>query len=290
MRVYELLVEASPQNPNFVTLYRGDSEKIAQYDIQQTDALALFGQGIYLTDNKRVANDYKSKGNQDRSIIWSVQGRNLTKEQAIQTYVRLMGKYLDYDGKPMSFGQQIDYGITTRDQNGNLSPNPKDVKRVAVAWENWKKQAPQIEIRKQLDGRIIFRKKDTRAVISVFQIPIRVIQKMINAEEPISDGLLHMLEYHLRRHQDDRTWQDISSFVKTQEWDGSRPSFRGIFTNIGADSPLRDPDIQKDFRMELLQSGCPGIVYQGGLTMGGGYKHKAYVFWDNNTVNKYRVA
>jgi hypothetical protein len=277
-------------NPYFVTLYRGDSDTIQRYDVTRTDPLALFGQGIYLTDNKRVAGDYKSKGNQDRSVIWRFSRRNATKQQAIDYFVRRLGKTLDYEGKPLGFGQELDYGMQTRDASGVSHPHPNDVKRIAAAWEQWRQMAPTIDIRKNLDGGIVFQKKESRAVISTFRIPVRLIQKMIDAEAPVDDNLLQTVYYYLDRHGDRATSRDIAAFVRNQEFEeGSRPSFRMIFTNIGPDSPLRDGEVQEALRMELLQAGHPGIVYQGVLTMGGGYKHKAYVFWDSNTINKYRI-
>jgi hypothetical protein len=278
-------------NPYFVTLYRGDSDAIQQYDVGRTDPLALFGQGIYLTDNKRVAGDYKSKGNQDQSVIWRFSGRNATKQDAIDRYIRMQGKYLDYDGNPLSFGQQRDYGMVTVDANGVHHPHPNDVKRIAAAHAMWQKMAPTIDVRKNLDGSIVFQKKQARAVISVFRIPVRLIQKMIDAEAPVDDNLLYLVNHYLNKYNDRATARDIDAFVRNQEFEeGSRPSFRMIFTNIGPDSPLRDGEVQEEMRMELLQDGHPGIVYQGGVTMGGGYKHKAYVFWDSNTINKYRVS
>lgn len=280
-----------PTNPYFVTLYRGDSDAIQHYDVTRTDPLALFGQGIYLTDNKRVAGDYKSKGNQDRSVIWRFSGRNSTKQQAIDYFIRRLGKSLDYEGKPLGFGRELDYGMQTRDAAGVLHPHPNDVKRIAAAHQQWQQMAPTIEVRKNLDGGIVFQKKESRAIISAFRIPVRLIQKMIDAEAPVDHKLLDTIYYYLNRYNDRATARDIEAFVRNQEYEeGSRPSFRMIFTNIGPDSPLRDNEVQEQMRMELLQAGHPGIVYQGGLTMGGGYKHKAYVFWDSNTINKYRAS
>ena len=43
-------------------LYRGDSEKISQFDFNKTYSHCLVGQGIYLTDNIDVANTYRTKG------------------------------------------------------------------------------------------------------------------------------------------------------------------------------------------------------------------------------------
>jgi hypothetical protein len=45
-----------------VKLYRGDSTKISRFSMDHADKLSLYGPGIYLTTNKKVAEEYTRKG------------------------------------------------------------------------------------------------------------------------------------------------------------------------------------------------------------------------------------
>lgn len=46
---------------NMLTLYRGDSTKIAEFDLHKTYKNCLYGQGIYLTNSLEVAHSYRTK-------------------------------------------------------------------------------------------------------------------------------------------------------------------------------------------------------------------------------------
>ena len=45
-----------------IDLYRGDSSKIKEFNLNKTNSYSLLGKGIYLTDTKRVAETYRDKG------------------------------------------------------------------------------------------------------------------------------------------------------------------------------------------------------------------------------------
>lgn len=76
------------------TLYRGDASKIEAFDSEKTRSKigqSLFGMGIYLTDNPRVALDYTVKGAARRDGSGTVQvGDEDTQEDAIRFYLNLV--------------------------------------------------------------------------------------------------------------------------------------------------------------------------------------------------------
>lgn len=45
-----------------LTLYRGDADKIKEFEFKKTNKYCLLGQGIYLTDSLSIANTYRTKG------------------------------------------------------------------------------------------------------------------------------------------------------------------------------------------------------------------------------------
>lgn len=87
MRFRDLLTESR----DTVTLYRGDASHVTHFDIDKTDAEALFGRGVYLTDTPEVAADYTLKtSGQDSDIVFQSAGYNApfeSREKLIQAYL-----------------------------------------------------------------------------------------------------------------------------------------------------------------------------------------------------------
>lgn len=77
--------EAGATGP-VVTLYRGDSADVV-HSLSHSDPLALFGAGIYLTDSKRIANDYRAKG---AEVVFRAQ--NASKSEAVDRYIRHLAR------------------------------------------------------------------------------------------------------------------------------------------------------------------------------------------------------
>jgi len=302
MRIVEITTKAKP---GFVTLFRGDSQGIKTFSLSKADPMALFGQGIYLTDNKRVANDYMAKGAQTGGdIIYKFAGGSkTTKQEAIDHWIYEKAKWMNLDGT-------LETGIHTWGRNGlefsngtkwgNLTNNVAQeeyAKRIELATELWKKLAPTVEVRKQLDGDIVIRKKKHSGQVAVFELPEAIVNNCLNADEEIPEKVVDLLNDILVRVGDRGTARAMMDFIKQYERQGIEddpdsgsgflPSFRRVWTSITADSPLHDN--QTGIRRGLKDLGYTGIKYLGGISMGGGYKHSAYVFWDENQINKFRV-
>ena len=72
--------------PGYTRLYRGDAAPIDQFDLARTSVNGLLGQGIYLTDSKRIAGDYRGKG----ASVFQYQGKRgtVTREAVTEAYLR----------------------------------------------------------------------------------------------------------------------------------------------------------------------------------------------------------
>ena len=76
-----------------LTLFRGDAEKIKTFDFNKTDKSCAVGQGIYLTNNLKVAQSYRDKGSNKRnvpSVLFQgdAKDRNDAYEKAFEVFVR----------------------------------------------------------------------------------------------------------------------------------------------------------------------------------------------------------
>jgi hypothetical protein len=284
------LLRESSEN---VRLYRGDSTKIDNFDAKQTSLYGLFGHGIYLTDNKRVANDYKSKGS-DGEVLFRMEGAK-NKQEIVRRWVERRAAKIDENGIDHSseiafwssnvpYSDGGDWSVVTND----LRRTERE-KRVAYAQALWVKMSRKYEVRKKLDGTFVIQKK-TIGALAEFDVPQEVVRHCLDAEAEINHHVMDSIEHALSKHGDMQTARDIKSFIRQQEREGEQVSFREVFTNIGVDSPLRgDRAVLDYFISELQEQGYTGISYLGGITMGGGYKHRAYVFWDSDEINRYRV-
>ncbi len=284
-----------PVRPGCIRLYRGDSAKIETFDTGMTNLLSLFGHGIYLTDNKRVAGDYVSKGGNAETIFTLSHAR--TKQDVLDYWLRREAAKFDADG--VDHSNEIAYW--THDvpfSNGHdwclNTPATREEreKRYGYAREKWKRLSKDYEIRIKLDGTGVIQKKlpKSNGAIAVFDVPDAYVRDTLKADDECPEDVVDLLSHVLRKHGDEGTARDMRAFVRQQEWDGETVSFRQLYTSITADSPLTDREVQTEFREELQAMGYVGIEYVGGISMGGGYRHRAFVLWDDDKINSFRIT
>lgn len=259
-----------------VTLYRGDSADVNP-SLDKADPRALFGPGIYLTNNKRIAGDYTTKG-AGEEVVFRYGGKagKVSKQDVIDAYKRVvLARYYDDEGKKSFF--------PLRDEEGDRS------KRLQNAEKLWQEMARTHEVRVQVDGNAVIRKKGAAARVAQYHVPKAWLAKTIDAEDEISTDLLAAIHDSLRAHGDHGTARDAWDFGSQANEDGYKPTFREVYTSI-VGGPLReDDDAIVDLRRRFKALGYKGIRYAGGVTMGGGVKHDAYVFWDEQGLKKRRA-
>lgn len=256
-----------------VRLYRGDSTDVKIHALSKSDPNALFGSGIYLTDSPRVAGDYGAKG-ADR--LFTRTGG--TKEQAIDAYVRSKAQSIDENGASLGFGQTRDLSLTW---------DPTVKARLAKARELFEAEKSSLDIRKMTDGTVVIRRKANLGVRTTVDVPEGMVNQTIDADAEIATEVASRLRDVLRSLGDGSTADDMWRFATTVDDDGFRPSFRDVYTKIGAGSQLISDEGQVALRQAMKGLGYKGIRYQGGVTMGG-KKHQAFVFWDEQGLAKMR--
>lgn len=273
----QLIWEAYTKTNDVMVLYRGDSSNIKTQSLDKADPLALFGQGIYLTNNKRIANDYKSKGSRS---LYTLNGAK-TKQEVIDGYIRRLARGIDENGNDTPPFNSYDLPPFVDD--------PVRLKRIEFARQRWEKEKHKYEIRIGVDktGKIL--EKNT-GNLSIYEVPKDFINKTYNVEEEINPEVIDCLCSSLLADGDNCS---ILKQITQENEDGFRPSFREVWQilrNSDLGGRLVSQKSQIVFRRKMKDIGYTGLEYSGGITMGGGVLHRAFVFWDEQKINKFKKS
>ena len=255
-----------------MTLYRGDVAKVGTHSVTRGDTGALFGQGVYLTNNRRIAGDYTTKGMSD-DIVFSF-GPGFTKEKAIERYIWRIAQNIDADGKPTFFPLSMPA----------LSDNPERIKRLELARQEWDEMSKDLEIRFNVDKSGVIRKKQGKQKVSEYEVPLDMVENALNAEEEIDDDAYYAICFALKTA--DYSCNNLPNLQEDE--DGYKPTFRAVYKEVW--ELMANPKAQVAFRRKMKELGYTGIEYAGGVSMGGGIKHRAFVFWDEQRLKKARKA
>ncbi len=267
--LYYLVLE---NNSDFLTLYRGDSSEIGTHSLDKGDVNALFGQGIYLTSNKKIAGDYKLKGSSD--IIFRGNGFR-TKNDVINKYIEGKARFIDKDGKESFYEIPMPY----------MSDDPERLKRYEFAKQKWDEIKKECEVRINVDGTsAIFKKKAGK--ISIYRVPMEIINRTYDVEEEIDQVAIDSLCDSLRKTEGNCT---VLRDIIYKNEDGFLPTFRHVWLELRRRDFFSDSRSQIEFRKAMKSNGgYKGLEYAGGVTMGGGIKHMAFVLWDEQGLAKFR--
>ncbi len=211
-----------------VLLYRGDNAHVDHFSFDKTDDFALFGRGIYLTDNKTIATDYTKKGGEP---IFPRKERDAktfkSKSQLIRSYViDLIYNELDFRKVAQKIRGDIQDQFYASDKNEKL---PEDYWKNLLKQETkkefaeylkkaisiWKQRKKGFVIFKDTLGNISFHRKDNNASISVFSFPQSYIDKTLDGEAPLGDRELNVMRQILIDVNDKQGKEDFSERV----WD-----------------------------------------------------------------------
>ena len=325
------------------TLYRGDATRIDQFDSSKTGFLALFGAGIYLTDNATVAADYTLKssdhvllrGETTRDVIMTYlativrdkfawkQFREdlLTKWRkalyADPAYIAATGRPYDSD-KVREVSKRYEVEMN-KERIDTLSKFLKKAKAI------FKKQAPELRLIQDTTGEWALVKKDRDAYVSRFEIPEAYLAKTFNADQPMPDKVLVTIKQlwldgrpesqHFDMRDADGNFMTFDGWLQAYRTDGvmyawaskddgvdpiikgrGNPTFDVIRngTHFGG-SWFHDSRNLAKFVAAMEQIGYVGLEYDGGVRVGshlrggGGIRHRAFVFWNDADVNRFKI-
>lgn len=301
----DLIIESRIQGQT-IKLYRGDSTPIEHFDMRKTDKNALFGQGIYLTDNPEIADSYKSKGDGSQIYNSTVNWKNDTPSTS-QDAVR---EYGDWKYREL-------YG-----EVGKPEPNlPMKINGAAWnafykrydAWYDSIRKTPEYHAivdpiiqnpnqflitktgsssGKQEDNWSIVDLSKNKGVVVAFNVPVDWVNNCYDCEKEMSDELKKFLVQlsgvgsRPAKNLKERTRLSNSNF---SDYIGTVSLGWFCYNNQYS---LWDwsATTWKAFREYFIGKGISGLKYQGGnyVNNGLGNEHNAYVFWNIPALNKMR--
>lgn len=275
-----------------ITLFRGDAEKVGEFDIKRTSKHSLLGRGVYLTDCKSVADTYRSKG-----LSSSKRARKILFEGAAKDRKEALELALPHFAD--DFFPPIPYSY----------PRPK---QEALRKANIEKARPQF-----------YRLVEEKKIIADYLNSSRgKFLRVSNLTLP-EDG--YLTEFHFNRREFNTSVMKVDGYVRDEGfwelmWEHKIPvglefSTKEAYCTINSSanfnlsqslmsktlsywhgeqnllrSRLNRCAIFTKIRHALEPYGYRGLEYNGGKYLGGSrYLHRAFCMWDDEFVNDHKV-
>lgn len=273
-----------------ITLYRGDSTKIDEFAFSKTDKRCLVGQGIYLSNNREIAQSYRSKGGHAwRRRVSGFDG----------SLVVYLGTYSDLPDAPVT--REIAY------------------KKAYPAFQNAKLE--EYRFRHGWNWMEVNKKAKEKAFEAAIQRAYNegIAENYIRATYSYVSGRKSILVQYYRTHEI-VSMNEYTGYISSFEFDNMEldanvivndtfqrtiygtnyPIIRDIFcealdrtaSNLvmgdarNLASALGIP--YSRIRQILMPYGIKGIEYYGGMVTGG-KRHRAFCIWDEDYVNQHKV-
>jgi len=280
-----------------ITLYRGDAEKIKEFDFNKTNKRCLVGQGIYLTTKKNVAETYRTKGHYERyspnSKVVLFQGRAATKQHAQEiAYGRYVTEVLKKKIQEATsfdhyqFLDKIEEGLievkidrsTVFDKTQPLSCNytyhkekPKQVGYISEF--NFPERLfndSMLMLDRTTPEEYLKMFFDWECVADKIEVIIRENSRLVARRDPVTGSVVRSWEHDERRKiiQIEKS-ADLIQVVKHHHF------------------PYRKLNYQR-MRVMLEEYGYRGLEYPGGMITNN-IRHRAFCVWDEDFVNDHKV-
>lgn len=259
---------------SILELYRGDSSKIKEFEFNKTSKHCLFGQGVYLSDSKRVADSYRDKGidTNDHEV------------QLAKTIVPGMARIHKEPLLKAGFDTFVEIHWNQR-FNYPLKKSSIEYKKLVDELSDvwyFGLEDNTISITKTLIGvththtvvRVVW-KRFTVGYLSTFHFDEQfLLNNVVNLDACLFDdsflGLVYDNQLQIFTPYDTR-----ENFIK--------------HNRTGRVQRASNKDWNR-LRVVLEPYGIIGFQYNGGLRIGGHGRHRAFVIWDDDYVNRHKVS
>lgn len=299
--------QPAPLSDGMVRLYRGDSNKINDFLHDKFDNRAIFGTGLYLTDNRHIAFTYTTKGD-DSKILYTgstIESSSKAIKLAFVVYHLmhvLAGKSTpQYDTKEYKDCEDYYESKTApKTRKSDITKYNRLEKQYGAMFDMAMAHLKEFKYKygfimsHSRYGYYTWNVVDKTAKgghISEFDIPQGMIDNCYDGDAPIQPDVLDILERGYTRYYKNQydkqgkalpVMQPIQWYINRQ-----RPSDESIDTlgNIIANWHMAwSNEDWQFFHSEMQILGYTGIKYQGGIYTGTHTKHNAYVLWDLSRV------
>lgn len=279
-----------------LVLYRGDSEKIHEFKFNKTFKHCLVGQGIYLTDNLKIADSYREKGSSVKKKLPLFHGHAANRleamEKAFKAYCETIWcEKKGYKCRPtekewLSFQKTCQSEWTRLIEIGAIET--KYVSHpIAVGGKSGGRSSISGSASRSHQKALKTTESPCISVILGNDITIGYVSKFVFNKNYIDNNVIHVD----RPCNDVEFWglmYDAGITIGTPYAD--RDSYvKGNFNNKILDSSKQSRTEWNRIKNILVPYGIIGFEYNGGKHLGGGLRHRAFCIWDENFVNSHKV-
>ena len=286
-----------------LTLYRGDTIKIEEFRFNKTQASCLVGKGIYLTNNQSVAESYRTKGayeyhknfnpknHQDNILIQGMEFPNKLEalEKALQSFAADIyrerfqknptvrkGKYPDFTFEHTSEFLKFVENVARKEFNQHLLDDNINV-QVSRNFKGYR----------SFKITLINPKKREIGKLSRFEFPEPFFSRNVLVTDEVERSVMDLI-WENQLHKKAANYDCIKDFLNHEfsidmaRWSyfpQSKYRFKLDYYSVNWNK----------LRNILIPYGIIGYEYEGGW-MTGGRRHRAFSIWDEEFVNKHRVA
>lgn len=274
-------------------LYRGDFEKIKQYDFHKTNKNCYVGPGVYLTSKVAVAESYRTKGNYDSKnpnrVLFDgkAKDRNDAYEKGFAYFFERYYLADLFENRP-----DLKKSVTNKDK---LKPTSYSQYRMLIADGKIKADYTSSPNR--------FGSNDNCTLKVVYDVPLKdgyvtefsfekvpFEASVIRIDRPIKDPTFWEIMFD-HEATFGRPTDDFKKEVSRSDYINLNvnkpPVWQGVNNFLGTVS-----FDQKDLpaiRRAIQPYGYRGFEYTGGSVIGGFGNHRAFCIWDDDYVNEHRV-
>lgn len=283
-----------------LTLYRGDSSKIKEFELKKTYKYCLLGQGIYLTDSIKIAQTYRTKGSGEIAIHQLFYGEAANRNDAIEKAFgrfceRLWFKEHGWRPRYPTGIEAKKYEEKHRAQYDRLVEEKVIVAEYASAPVPVYSSSPYrgvggaIAMRKDMEKRhkrylkVEWEENPNAGYMTRFEFdPQQFNPNVFNVDKACNDEFFWTLMYD----HDVRIGQDaegLEGYIRANRG-------RRVFDAVSSYEQKRSAaETWMKIARILKPYGYIGYEYNGGLRLGGKIHHRAFSIWDENFVNDHKV-
>lgn len=299
-----------------VTLYRGDADKIKEFVYKKTNKYCLLGQGIYLTDNLRVANTYRTKGSGKVSThqLFYGQADNRTEALAL-AFPKFCGVMWASEHNAFPHGYTRLTAAEQKKMEDKYRPLYQQLtesKKIVAVYTTapvvtvirgpYTKPSSTIAAQKALDKihkkylKVEFEQIPDAGYVTRFEFEEREFNPFVfNVDKACNDDFFWTLMYEEKLMIGEEA-DNLEEYIR-------RNKGRKVFDAVHIPPPPAGSRVTMKQRIARYDSkvmwrrianiikpyGFVGYEYNGGQRLGGGYHHRAFCIWDEDFVNEHKV-
>jgi hypothetical protein len=184
----------------------------------------------------------------------------------------------------------------------------------------------KVRVTQLTTGEFVLTKADRPGVVTTFEVPADYLERTMHAERPLTDDQLAIVykafvraakgdeerPFDLRHYGSDSNGNKFWDFIEGYKKHGTYYAWTDHQLGGKGENPtldffwngthsgyfvFRDKERQQLLIQDLLNAGYTGLEYQGGVRLGGtgprglgGHMHRAFVLWDVEKANSFRVS